>query len=132
MYHFVCPAKYRRVIITDEVAQTLGEICAGIEVRYDWIKFLEIGADKDHVHFLIRSTPRHSPNEIIKTVKSITAHRIYAEHPKVTKKLWGGELGTDGYFVSTVGQNTDEETIAQYVREQGIQEYEEYRQLKVF
>ena len=132
VYHFVCPAKYRRVIFTDELDAALVQICVGIELRYDWIEFLEIGVDKNHVHFLIQSTPSHSPAQIIKTVKSITAHRIFAEHPEVKKQLWGGELWTDGYFVSTVGRNTNEDVIANYVREQGKQDYDEYKQLSLF
>ena len=131
VYHFVCPAKYRRLIFTEAVDKTLVQICAGIEARYDWIRFLEIGADKNHVHYLIQSTPTHSPSEIIKVVKSITARRIFAEHPEVKKELWGGQLWTDGYFVSTVGRHTNEEVIARYVREQGKTDYEEYKQLRI-
>ncbi|MFP3090780.1 transposase, partial [Treponema sp. TIM-1] len=41
MYHIVCPAKYRREVITKEVDERLKEICQGIEIRYE-IKFLEI------------------------------------------------------------------------------------------
>ena len=108
------------------------QICAGIEERYDWIRFLEIGADRNHVHYLIQSTPNHSPSEIIKVVKSITARRIFAEHPEVKKQLWGGQLWTDGYFVSTVGRYTNEDVIAKYVREQGKPDYEEYKQLSMF
>ena len=132
VYHFVCPAKYRRIIFTDPVDESLVQICAGIEARYDWIRFLEIGADKNHVHFLIQSTPPHSPSEIIKVVKSVTARRIFAEHPEVKKQLWGGQLWSDGYFVSTVGKNTNEDNIAKYVREQGKQDYEGYKQLSIF
>ena len=63
--------------------KSLKQICEGIELRYDWITFLEIGADKDHVHFLVQSTPDYSPTKIIGTIKSITAKRIFAEHPEV-------------------------------------------------
>ncbi len=132
VYHFVCPAKYRRLIFTEPVEEELVKICEGISERYDWIKFLEIGVDRDHVHYLIQSTPNHSPAEIIRTVKSITARRIYAEHPEVKKELWGGELWTDGYFASTVGKNTNEDVIARYVREQGKPDCGEYIQLKLF
>jgi len=52
MYHIVCPAKYRRAVITEEVDKKLKEVCLGIEARYE-IKFLEIGSEKDHVHFLV-------------------------------------------------------------------------------
>ncbi len=62
----------------------------GIELIYVWISFLEIGTDKDYVHFLIQSVPSKSPQEIIRVVKSITVKRVFAEHPEVKKKLWGG------------------------------------------
>jgi putative transposase len=48
MYHIVCPAKYRKVVISDEVDKVLKEVCLKIEERYE-IKFLEIGTEKDHV-----------------------------------------------------------------------------------
>ncbi|MBR6157834.1 MAG: IS200/IS605 family transposase [Lachnospiraceae bacterium] len=127
VYHFVCPAKYRRVVFDGSVEESLRQICEGIELRYEWIEFLEIGVDKDHVHFLIQSTPDHSPSENIRTVKSLTARRIFAEHPEVKKKLWGGEFWTDGYFVSTVGRNTTESIIREYVKNQGTQD--SYKQL---
>jgi REP element-mobilizing transposase RayT len=127
VYHFVTPTKYRRLAITDVVEKSLKEICVGIELRWDWIIFLEVGADKDHVHFLIQSTPSHSPSEIITIVKSITAKRIFAEHPEVKKKLWGGNFWSAGYFVASVGRFTSENVIADYVRNQG--EMESYKQL---
>jgi len=33
MYHYVCPAKYRRVVFSEEVDRTLKEICEEIEKR---------------------------------------------------------------------------------------------------
>ena len=129
VYHYVCPAKYRRSVFSEAVERSLREICEGIELRYEWIEFLEIGADNNHVHCLIQSNPTKSPGEIIRTVKSVTARRIFEEHPEVKKWLWGGEFWTDGYFVASVGRNTNEEVIAQYVREQGKQECGDYKQL---
>lgn len=111
VYHFVCPAKYRRSAFSDNVEDHLKNICLQIEYRYDWIHFIEIGADKNHVHFLVQSTPNHSPSEIIKTIKSITAKQIFEECPEVKKYLWGGKFWTEGYFVSTVGRNTNEDVI---------------------
>ena len=77
-------------------------------------KFLEIGTDRDHVHFLVQSVPTYSPTKIITTIKSITAR-----HPEVKKQLWGGEFWGDGHYVSTVGKHSNEEVIAAYVRNQG-------------
>ena len=60
MYHIVLPTKYRRVVVSDEVENVIKETCIEISKRYD-MYFLEIGADKDHVHFLIQSVPNYSP-----------------------------------------------------------------------
>ncbi|WP_306534986.1 transposase, partial [Geobacter sp.] len=35
LYHLVCPAKYRRVVFTDEVDARLNEVCLEIAKRYE-------------------------------------------------------------------------------------------------
>ena len=102
MYHIVCPAKYRRAVITEEVDKRLREICLGIEDRYE-IKFLEIGVEVDHVHFLVQSVPKYSPKQIVQTIKSLTARKIFEACPDVKKALWGGEFWTDGYYRDSGG-----------------------------
>ena len=120
LYHYVCPAKYRRVVFSKEVDMTLKEICIEIEKRYE-VHFLEIGTDIDHVHFLVQSIPVKSASEIIRMIKSITAREIFKRHPEVKEQLWGGEFWTDGYFVNTVSKFGDETSISQYVRDQGLE-----------
>ena len=128
VYHFVCPAKYRRVVIDEKVDQVLKEVCLEIADRYQ-IEFLEIGTDKDHVHFLVQSVPSYSPTKIITIIKSLIAREVFARVPTVKKRLWGGEFWADGYYVGTVGQHAIEEVIKQYVRNQGQEN--EYKQLHV-
>ena len=121
LYHFVCPAKYRRAVIDEKVDQVLKEVCLDIADRYQ-IEFLEIGTDKDHVHFLVQSVPTYSPTKIITMIKSLTAREVFARVPSVKKRLWGGEFWTDGYYVGTVGQHATEEVIKEYVKNQGQEE----------
>ena len=133
MYHFVCPAKYRRVVFTEDIDESLRLICDEISKRYE-IEFIEIGTDADHVHFLIQSVPMLSPTRIIQTVKSITAKEIFKRHPEVKKQLWGGEFWTKGYFVNSVSRHGNEKTIQSYVKSQGKEkEYKEIysQQLKL-
>jgi REP element-mobilizing transposase RayT len=118
-------------VIDETVDECIRQTCVGISLRYEWIEFLEIGTDHDHVHFLIQSVPEHSPSEIIRVVKSITAKRVFAEHPEVKKQLWGGEFWSDGYFVSTVGKNTNESVIQEYVKNQGTPDAYKQLYLKV-
>ena len=86
MYHIVCPVKYRRAVFTPEVEQVLKEICLAIEQRYE-IRFLEIGTDPDHIHFLVQSVPSYRPSEIVQKIKSITARKIFEMFPEVKKAL---------------------------------------------
>ena len=134
LYHFVCPAKYRRIVFTEKIDESLKNICLEISKRYE-IEFIEIGTDKVHVHFLIQSIPAKSPSKIIQAVKSITAKEIFKLHPEVKEQLWGGEFWTKGYYVNTVGRHGDENTIQAYVQSQGKEhEYEQlhHQQLKLF
>jgi REP element-mobilizing transposase RayT len=129
LYHIVCPAKYRKAVFTPQVDEKLKEICADIALRYE-IEFLEIGADSDHVHFLVQSVPNYSPTKIVRTIKSITAKEIFRQMPEVKKQLWGGEFWSSGYYISTVGSHGTEEMLKQYVKNQG--KSDEIIQLRLF
>jgi putative transposase len=118
MYHLVCAAKYRRVMMSKHVDEVLRQACVEIERRWE-IRFLEIGLDRDHAHFLIQSVPTYSVTKIVTTVKSVIAREVFAQAPEVKKKLWGGEFWGKGYFVNTVGQHGSEKVIAAYVQGQG-------------
>src|ERR1044072_4246826 len=107
LYHIVCPAKYRRLVFSPEVDLKLKEICFEISKRYE-ITFLEIGTDKDHVHFLVQSVPIYSAQKIVQTIKSIHERERVAACPEATKQLWGGKFWAGGYYVRTVGQHGNE------------------------
>ena len=126
LYHIVCPAKYRRVVIDENVDKTIRETCEEIEKRYE-IKFLEIGTEGDHIHLLVQSVPSYSATKIVATIKGIVSRRVLEVHPEIKKKLWGGEFWSDGYFVSTVSKYGNEETISNYVRTQGTEK--EYKRI---
>lgn len=125
LYHYVCVVKYREGIFDDKVEEVLIRTCEEISERYD-INFLEIGTDQNHAHFLIQSVPTMSPEQIARTIKSITAKEIFRLCPWVKLKLWGGNVWSEGYFVSTVSRTGCEGQVKNYVRSQKM----EYHQLK--
>lgn len=134
IYHVVCPTKYRRVVISEQVDETIKQTCLEIAKRYD-LHFLEIGTDKDHVHFLIQSVPMILPKNIVQTIKSIAAREVFRQNPEVKKKLWGGAFWGTGYFINTVGRASSEAAVSEYVRNQGREkEYVKIHsdQLKLF
>jgi putative transposase len=129
----VFAAKYRRAIIDGQVDGVLTEVCLDIEKRYQ-VKFLEIGTDKDHVHFLVQSVPTYSVIRVVTLIKSLSAREVFKRFPQVKKQLWGGEFWTDGYFASTVGKHGNEDMIGKYVKNQGMdyQKLHEDNQLVLF
>jgi len=132
LYHLVFPAKYRRKIFSEEVEETLKEICVGISERYE-IRFIEIGTDQDHVHFLIQGVPNQAVTKMVMEIKSITARELYRRHPAIKKQLWGGNIWTSGYYANTVGQYGNEKVIKEYVQKQGNVYKQIYRsQLDLF
>ena len=122
LYHFVCPAKYRRVIFDEAVDLSLKEICIEIQERYD-IAFVEIWVDKDHVHFLIQWVPIYSPKKIIQIVKSVTGRELFIRHPEIKNRLRWWELRSKWYYVNTVGKYSNEEVIRAYVKNQWLEWY---------
>jgi putative transposase len=126
LYHFVWQAKYRREIPTEIIDRTLIEVCLEIEKQYE-LQFLEIGAARNHVNFLLQSEPTLSPAKIVELLKAITTREIFQKYPEVKEQLWGAELWNDGYYVSTASKNTFESVISKYIRDQGLEK--EYKSL---
>lgn len=126
LYHIVCPMKYRRSVITEEIGESLKEICLQISERYE-IHFVEIGYESDHVHFLVQGVPTLNVSEIAKIIKSITAKQLFQRYPEIKAMLWGGKFWTSGYYANTVGQYGNEEAIKKYIENQGKQK--EYKKV---
>ena len=128
LYHLVCPTKYRRAVVTQEVDVVLKAACLDIQNRFE-VEFLEIGVDRDHVHFLLQSVPTYSPTRIIRIIKSLTARELFARLPSLKKQLWGSSFWSSVFFVNTVGRYGSEQVIRRYVQKQGMSK--EYGQLHV-
>ena len=114
IYHLVFPLKYRRKVINKQIGNSIKNICKEIEKRYE-VKFIEIGYETDHVHFLVQSVPTMSVSKVVRIIKSITGRELYRLHPEIERILWGEKFWTSGYYANTVGQYSNEETIRKYV-----------------
>jgi len=126
LYHIAGPAKYRRAVFSAEVDAALREVCLEIAARHE-ITFLEIGTDRDHVHFLAQTIPAYSPTKLVRVIRSLTAREVFRRVPAVKKYLWGGEFWSDGFYISRVGRQSSEGEIQRYIALQGRQE--EYSKL---
>jgi len=115
-YHFVTAVKYRKVLLNEKVEKCIRETMKGISERYNII-IDEIGFDEDHIHIFCGAQPQYSPSHVLQVIKSITAKRVFKEFPKLRKdELWGGEFWSDGKYIGTVGDATNEEVIKRYIR----------------
>ena len=118
LYHLVCPVRCRQKIFTEPIEESFKNICWSIAQHYE-ITFIEIGADEDHVHFLLQSVPTLSPTTIARLIKSLTARELFDRHPEIRKVLWSGKFWTSGFYINTVGRAGNEEAIRNYVKHQG-------------
>jgi putative transposase len=88
-------------------------------ITYDYaIGLIELGVPADHIHMIVRTEPKISPSSVMQVIKSISPREFLRLHPEIrTKYFWGGKLGTQSYFVETIG-NTSEEVIRKYAQDQ--------------
>lgn len=112
-YHFVWCPKYRKQILTGDVAQFVQSEIERLCKENAW----EIGAlnvQEDHVHLFLSAPPAVSPALIANTLKGITARQVFKRHPEVKKQVWGGSFWSRSYYVGTVGDMI-EETVKTYI-----------------
>lgn len=134
-YHFVTAVKYRKVLLKPEIEGCIRETMKGINERYDII-IDELGFDGDHIHIFCGAKPQYRPSQVLQVIKSVTAKRVFRSFPRIREEeLWGGEFWSDGKYIGTVGDATNEEVIKRYIRNQNISKSEMDRrteQLKLF
>jgi REP element-mobilizing transposase RayT len=125
-YHFVFVVKYRKALIDSKIQGDIVESCRFIEKmqaeKKQEIVFVEIGADGDHVHFLLQSVPVLSPSRIASIIKSTTGKHVLFKNPELRSELRKGEWWTDGTYVGSASLYTGENVIRWYVRKQGLSE----------
>jgi putative transposase len=116
-YHLVWAPKYRKWILRGDVQQRVKELFKEIAEDFGFeLDTMEVM--QDHVHLFIGAPPKYSIAKMVGILKSISASRIFEEHPEVKKQLWGGEFWSDGYFARTVGDKVTADIIRRYIEYQ--------------
>lgn len=113
-YHFVWCPKYRKRVLTGEVATRLRDLVRQICLANE-IEILEGAVSGDHVHVLLSCPPNMSPSKIMQLIKGRTSRKLLMEFSHLRRQFWGRHLWARGYFVATSGTVTDE-VIAEYIR----------------
>jgi len=116
-YHFVWIPEYRKHVLEGEVAEATKEILRKIAETYSMeIDTLEVV--EDHVHVFLSAPPRYAPARVMQIMKSLSARELFGRFPWLRRKLWGGELWGDGYFVRSVGDQVTADVIRRYIEYQ--------------
>ena len=105
LYHFVCPAKYRIVVFSEEVDTTLKDICLEISKRYE-IHFVEIGTDQDHVHFYFSQHPNTAPQRLLPSLKALLPRR-FSNNTQKSRRSCGAVSSGQMVILSGVWENME-------------------------
>jgi len=117
-HHYVCCVKYRRKIFdSEDIITRLKEINIEVSKKFD-VEILNQETDNDHVHMLVKTTPKIRLSSYIHSLKGVSARRLFQEFPRIKRKLWGGHLWSPSYFLCTTGQVTLD-ALKKYVESQG-------------
>jgi putative transposase len=120
-YHYVWIPKYRKRILTPEIADYAKQVLQRAAKEYDMIMDT-VEVVEDHVRIFLEAPPRLSPSRIVQILKGISAREIFRQYPRLRKELWGGQLWSEGYFVRAVGDEVTGDVIRRYI------EYHEHEQ----
>lgn len=121
-YHIIWIPKYRKPILTGEVASVLRHIIEGHCRGYGW-ECLALEIMPDHVHLFLSARPNWNPSDIVRLLKGKASHELrrvfpelkYLGYPRRYKKF--PALWARGYYCGTAG-HVSSETVIKYILEQ--------------
>jgi len=114
-YHIVFAPKYRRQAIYGKIKQDIGKILRQL-CENKGVEILEAELCKDHVHMLVSIPPNLSVAQFVGYLKGKSSLMIFDRHANLKYKYGNRHFWCRGYYVDTVGKNT--EKIAEYIRNQ--------------
>lgn len=118
MCHLIFVCKYRKKLLL-KIGDDIKTEIESIANHYGW-QIIEKEIDQDHVHILIRYSPKWSILEIVRLLKQLTTYRMWQKHNKyLSQHFWKERtFWSDGYFSCSIG-NVSKEIIQKYIQEQG-------------
>ena len=116
-YHLVWITKYRKPVLTGEVAIRLRELVREICKSKD-VEIVKGHISRDHVHVFASVPPQISVSDLVKSIKGKTSRKLLMEFKTLNRKFWGRHVWARGYFAASSGNVTDE-VIMKYIEQQG-------------
>ena len=109
-YHIVWLPRYRKAVLTEEVADRVESILHEIADEKG-LDIHNLTVQPDHVHLFVSSPPKHSPSLLANWFKGISSRKYnhrHADHDG-EKIRWAR-----GYYAGTAG-NVSSETVENYI-----------------
>ena len=116
-YHLVWITKYRKPVLTGEVASRMRELVREVCKARD-VEILKGHISREHVHIFVSVPPQLSISELMKSIKGRTSRKILMEFKTLNRQFWGRHFWARGYFVASSGNITDE-MVMKYIEQQG-------------
>ena len=114
-YHIVFAPKYRRKIFYEshrkEIMSIIKELC-----QWKGVEIIEGEMAVDHVHLLLSIPPKLSVSGVMGYIKGKSSLMIYEQWGNLKFKYRNREFWCKGYYVDTVGKNTQK--IKEYIENQ--------------
>ena len=114
-YHIVWIPKCRRKAMFGNIRKYLGEIFHDL-ARQKECQILEGHVATDHVHVYMSIPPKYSVAQVVGFIKGKSAISIARNFGGRQRNFRGENFWARGYYVSTVGR--DSEVIKAYIRNQ--------------
>jgi len=113
-YHVVWCPKYRRKVLTGQIAERLKEIVQGVAAETE-AEILEIDVMPDHVHLLCEVDPQFGIAKFVRLCKGRSSRLLRQEFPTLKSRL--PTLWTNSWFCSTLG-GAPLSVVKQYIEQQ--------------
>ena len=114
-YHIVFIPKYRRKEIYGKLRSDIGQIIRQL-CSYKGVEIIEAHAMPDHIHMLVRIPPKIAVSNSMGYLKGKSSLMIFERHANLKYKYGNRNFWAKGFFVSTVGLDTNK--VQEYIREQ--------------
>lgn len=115
-YHLVLTIKYRRKVITNDIANTLKNMLEE-QLEKNNAELIEFGYEIDPVHIVFSAPPQLRLSNFINAYKSSTNRVIKKQYPKVRYHLWKEYFWNRFYCILSTG-GAPLEIIKKYINSQ--------------
>jgi len=119
-YHIVWITKYRKRILTGELAKRVRELIREV-CKANEVEIIKGHVSVDHVHLFVSVPPHISVSKLMQYIKEKSSRKVMSEFKTVSKMYWGRHFWARGYFVVSSGSITDE-MIMEYIEKQDMED----------